>query len=450
LIEGVWYSHQELREQNKYVEDPFVRNFIFHQRVREGNIEEVKDLVRRRHDIDSVDYTGCTAFHFAASTNNFEMMKFLVENDANINFEDKNGITPVLCAAMNGALETVQFLVDNGAKLDVTDHAGQTPLFRAIQSHDVELVHTLLSSGANTEVTDKTWGWTPLHLAAYEGLSIIVTRLLDMGCNPYLLSRGGKSAKILAETNGHGHTANLLQDFIFAEPAQCVFGGFDEGHPNSLASLNLVSNHFVVPGSKEHEHVAGPEAGVEVASELEKAQARTIDKFVSHLHGEIWCGSWSSVTQSWAKRQKFTKIYTLDTSSDACQNMGWLDNEGGGAMQHRKTTTAGTAWSDLIPFVKDLVDKLEMDLCKSKDQKILIQCQDGVSTSPSIIMAFLLLKMNVPMELSFSRLKSYRPKVNPNSTVMDGLKDLENKLQQRRLDKKRQRLHESIVVSLGF
>jgi hypothetical protein len=66
-----------------------------------------------------------------------------------------------------------------------------------------------------------------------------------------------------------------------------------------------------------------------------------------------------------------------------------------------------------------------------------VQCHDGASAAPSIIMAFMLLKLNVPMEFSFSRLTSYRPKVKPNPSMMDGLKELETKLQQKRLDSQR-------------
>jgi hypothetical protein len=69
--------------------------------------------------------------------------------------------------------------------------------------------------------------------------------------------------------------------------------------------------------------------------------------------------------------------------------------------------------------------------------KVLVQCHDGASSSPSIVLAFLLLKLNIPMEFSFSRLMSYRPKVKPLISVMDGLKALETQLQQRRLDKQR-------------
>jgi hypothetical protein len=366
LIKGVWYSHQELRDQNKYVEDPFVRNFVFHQRVREGNMEEVRDLLRRRHDIDSTDYTGCTAFHFAASTANFEMMGFLIEKDANVNLADKNGLTPVLAAAMTGSQEVVEYLVENGAKLDIVDLAGQTPLYRAIQSRDTSLVNTLLSSGASIEVRENNWDWTPLHLSACEGLNPVVARLLDMGSNPYLLSRGGKSAKILAEANGHLSTAKLIQDYIFAEPAQCVMGGFDEGHARSFDSLKTTSNHFVAPGSKEK--VVGPEAGVEVTSELDEAYENTIDKLVSNLKGEVWCGSSVAITQSWAKRQQFSKIYTFDTVDQPC-SMGWAE-KGERPVQHVKTTTKGTAWSDLVPHVKAIVDELEMDLCRSKGQKV--------------------------------------------------------------------------------
>ncbi len=374
LIEGKWYSHQELREQNKYVEDPFVRNFIFHQRVREGNIEEVKDLLRRRHDVDSSDYTGCTACHFAASTSNFAMMKLLIENDANVNIPDKNGVTPVIAAALNGSLDVVQYLVENGASLDVEDQNGQTPLYHAIQSHEVDLVHTLLSSGVNIDIKEKRWDWTPLHLSSYEGLSTIVTRLLDMGSNPYLLSRSRKSAKNLAETNGHLNTAKILQDFIFAEPAQCICGGLDEGQSISFDSLKLKSGHFVTPGSKEH--AAGPEAGVEAASELEQAYDITIKRLMSHLQGELWCGSSKAVTQIWAKRQKFSKIYTFETRGQPCENMNWT-KMASETVKHQVITMNGNEWADVVPFVKDTVDQLESDLCKFKGQKVQLLHLNG-------------------------------------------------------------------------
>lgn len=82
----------------------------------EGNLEEVKSLIRNGADINAKDKYGDTALMGASREGNLEVVKFLVQKGANINVKNEDGNTALMEALGEGNLEVVQYLKSKGAK----------------------------------------------------------------------------------------------------------------------------------------------------------------------------------------------------------------------------------------------------------------------------------------------------------------------------------------------
>ena len=53
---------------------------------------------------------------------NIENIVDIINQGANINFQNPNGITPLMFAAMNGNIEIVQFFIQIGVDLNIQNH----------------------------------------------------------------------------------------------------------------------------------------------------------------------------------------------------------------------------------------------------------------------------------------------------------------------------------------
>uniref|UniRef100_UPI00398F700D myotrophin n=1 Tax=Pristiophorus japonicus TaxID=55135 RepID=UPI00398F700D len=96
--------------------------------VRNGDVEEVKNLVEKGVDVNKVQLAGRRAIHFAADCGQCEVLEFLIHMGAEINAPDKHGITALLSAFYEGHLECVKLLVSKGADKTVKGPDGKSYL----------------------------------------------------------------------------------------------------------------------------------------------------------------------------------------------------------------------------------------------------------------------------------------------------------------------------------
>ncbi|XP_032771133.1 protein phosphatase 1 regulatory subunit 12B isoform X1 [Rattus rattus] len=172
-----------------------------------GDTDEVKKLLARGADINTVNVDGLTALHQACIDENLDMVKFLVENRANINQQDNEGWTPLHAAASCGYLNIAEYFISHGASVGVVNSEGEVPsdlaeepamkdlLLEQVKKQGVDLEQSRkeeeqqmlqdarqwLNSGKIEDVRQARSGATALHVAAAKGYSEVLRLLIQAG-----------------------------------------------------------------------------------------------------------------------------------------------------------------------------------------------------------------------------------------------------------------------------
>ena len=141
--------------------------------VANDRADEVKRLLARGMDANSVDPNGDPLLFIAARAGYLATVDVLLAAKANVNAKNRFGDTPLMAAALNGRLDIVRRLRTQGAELDPR-------------------------------------GWTPLIYAATGGHDDVVAYLLDQGANINAQSPNGTTALMMAVREGHAGTVELL------------------------------------------------------------------------------------------------------------------------------------------------------------------------------------------------------------------------------------------------
>lgn len=172
-----------------------------------GDTDEVKKLLARGADINTVNVDGLTALHQACIDENLDMVKFLVENRANINQQDNEGWTPLHAAASCGYLNIAEYFISHGASVGIVNSEGEVPsdlaeepamkdlLLEQVKKQGVDLEQSRqeeeqqmlqdarqwLNSGNIEDVRQARSGATALHVAAAKGYSEVLRLLIQAG-----------------------------------------------------------------------------------------------------------------------------------------------------------------------------------------------------------------------------------------------------------------------------
>ncbi|XP_051003415.1 protein phosphatase 1 regulatory subunit 12B isoform X3 [Acomys russatus] len=172
-----------------------------------GDTDEVKKLLARGADINTVNVDGLTALHQACIDENLDMVKFLVENRANVNQQDNEGWTPLHAAASCGYLNIAEYFISHGASVGIVNSEGEVPsdlaeepamkdlLLEQVKKQGVDLEQSRkeeeqqmlqdarqwLNSGKIEDVRQARSGATALHVAAAKGYSEVLRLLIQAG-----------------------------------------------------------------------------------------------------------------------------------------------------------------------------------------------------------------------------------------------------------------------------
>ncbi|EDL39598.1 protein phosphatase 1 regulatory subunit 12B isoform 1 [Mus musculus] len=172
-----------------------------------GDTDEVKKLLARGADINTVNVDGLTALHQACIDENLDMVKFLVENRANVNQQDNEGWTPLHAAASCGYLNIAEYFISHGASVGIVNSEGEVPsdlaeepamkdlLLEQVKKQGVDLEQSRkeeeqqmlqdarqwLNSGRIEDVRQARSGATALHVAAAKGYSEVLRLLIQAG-----------------------------------------------------------------------------------------------------------------------------------------------------------------------------------------------------------------------------------------------------------------------------
>jgi ankyrin repeat protein len=140
-----------------------------------ARLHQEKPTVRA---LNELQFEGATPLFLAAEVNNLEAIKVLVAAGADINIPTVYGTTALMVACGAGtdvqrarsieergfAVETARFLLDRGADVNAVGEFGWTPLHNAAYQGLTDVIELLVSRGAKTETKDKL-GQTPLSIS---------------------------------------------------------------------------------------------------------------------------------------------------------------------------------------------------------------------------------------------------------------------------------------------
>jgi len=182
--------------------------------LQNGDIETVRNFIRKGWDINARLEDGSTPLTTATAAGANPLVRFLIEQGVDVNGEDEHGMTALHYAVENGYLVIVQTLLEGGARIDSQKYEGATTLIY-VASNPVmhSIVEYLIKKGADVnEANDE--GGTPLMFASLYGYAETVEILLTNGADPYLKTRKGKTALMSAEERGHDDIILLLKKYM--------------------------------------------------------------------------------------------------------------------------------------------------------------------------------------------------------------------------------------------
>ncbi|XP_062599094.1 ankyrin repeat and SOCS box protein 1-like [Saccostrea cucullata] len=122
------------------------------QSARDGDIEQVYELLQNGADVNSVNYLGQTALHMAATAGNENLAGVLIESGAELEVTDRKGQTALHKAVFNLHIGTASLLLKKGADPEGSPKNLHTPLHIAVMHKNVDLLQLLLEYNANTTV----------------------------------------------------------------------------------------------------------------------------------------------------------------------------------------------------------------------------------------------------------------------------------------------------------
>jgi ankyrin repeat protein len=197
--------------------------------VYEGDIAEVRRLLKAGADVSMANNYGASPMGLAAEAGNAEIVKLLLEAGADPDSPNPDGQTALLAVARTGNVEAAELLVRHGAKVDARERwGGQTALMWASARRHPQMMQFLISKGAdiNARSIDRDYqrhvtaegrpknldsgGFTPLLYAARENCLACVEVLLRNGADINLPDPDGVSPLLLAIMNANWDLAKQL------------------------------------------------------------------------------------------------------------------------------------------------------------------------------------------------------------------------------------------------
>uniref|UniRef100_A0A023FB60 Uncharacterized protein n=1 Tax=Triatoma infestans TaxID=30076 RepID=A0A023FB60_TRIIF len=203
------------------------------------NFCKIKEVVT---DLDKKSLTQEQKLIDAIRDEKLIEVKLLVEEGANVNYKPENfGWTPLMLAASLGLKNIIEFLLKQKADPNIQVKL-TTPLMCLCNSsttlQEDELLQCfdlLVDAGANINAFS-VHRETPLMFAADRGHEKLVTRLLELGCDPDFINCDGWTALFFAVNRGNLKMVELLKE---AGASLCL----EDLKGQTLYDLALIKNY---------------------------------------------------------------------------------------------------------------------------------------------------------------------------------------------------------------
>jgi uncharacterized protein len=189
----------------------------FFSALERDNVPQVKALLVRGFDPNSVSPTGEYALVLALRQSSFQVAQLLIADPATqVEVRTVKDESPLMLAAIKGQLALCQQLLDRDADVN---KPGWTPLHYAASGGKTEVIQLLLQHFAYIDAASPN-GSTPLMLAAMYGSTDTVRVLLQAGADPKLKNALDLTALDFARKVGHLDAIELIAASMRAsEPA---------------------------------------------------------------------------------------------------------------------------------------------------------------------------------------------------------------------------------------
>lgn len=154
--------------------------------------------------VNAKDSKNRTPLHAAAFTDHVECLQLLLSHTAQVNCVDAAGKTPLMMAAENGQTNAVELLVSS-AKADLTlqDSTKNTALHLACSKGHETSALLILEKITDRNLINATNSalQTPLHVAARNGLTVVVQELLAKGASVLAVDENGYTPALACAPN---------------------------------------------------------------------------------------------------------------------------------------------------------------------------------------------------------------------------------------------------------
>ncbi|XP_064625559.1 uncharacterized protein LOC135486578 isoform X2 [Lineus longissimus] len=212
VVEATWKLHDYFKTLGK-------------QRSEEENSQRIRvnfDLIE--HDfgsgarIDWPDQTGQTIIHEAVRAWSVDVVMYLLDKAGNpkiLDTPDKFGRTPLHVAAIVNNVRVAKFLLDNGANKEArTNEELQTPAHYAAKYDSYDVMKTLIKAECEYKEVADYKGRTPLQLAAENGVSHMVSLMLELNAPVNVHDDQGQLAIVLIMKNTRSLARDAMDQFI--------------------------------------------------------------------------------------------------------------------------------------------------------------------------------------------------------------------------------------------
>ncbi len=112
-----------------------------------NKLKEVKSLLAKGADVNSINSSKMTALHYASAYNHLQVCKVLIAHGADVNAKNFKGMTPLHWPAKQGYIKIIKLLLKHDSDPHSKNNAGKTPIDLASSKEVKRILHMAGNSG---------------------------------------------------------------------------------------------------------------------------------------------------------------------------------------------------------------------------------------------------------------------------------------------------------------